>query len=158
MEQETLKTDPTSEDFETGSNHETTSSTTSEESSNHNRANLSNSASNLNLKFLSPTFFRRNSRENENDSFYGFSDSQIKGALLNFGMNVLGLLILATLWANYILLTPYFASFFWAVMISIPLHSFKKYIVNEIQLILQSDSSFLLLANLLKLPFEVRPF
>lgn len=93
----------------------------------------------------------------DNSSFYGIEDTHIKVALLNFTINLIGGIVLIAIYYNYILLTPYFSPFFWAVMISIPLHSIKNYLIEHVQqAVIQDGFSRKLILKLIKLPFKVK--
>lgn len=68
-------------------------------------------------------------------------DRTVKSAVIHATVNVLILAGLVVMYYNYILLGPYFSVIFWAVLVSIPLHSLKRTLVELITLTFLSDPS-----------------
>lgn len=65
----------------------------------------------------------------------------VKSAVIHATVNVLILAGLVVMYYNYILLGPYFSVIFWAALVSIPLHSLKRTLVQLINLTFISDTS-----------------
>lgn len=68
-------------------------------------------------------------------------DRVVKSAVIHATVNLLILAGLVVMYYNYILLGPYFSVIFWAALVSIPLHSLKRTLVQLINLTFISDSS-----------------
>lgn len=56
----------------------------------------------------------------------GISSDLLKQALVHFTVYLLGALLIGTMYFNYILLKPLLVPLFWAVVVSVPLHSLKQ--------------------------------
>jgi hypothetical protein len=49
--------------------------------------------------------------------------------VLQFTVNALGILLIAAIYLNYVLLKSYFTPLFWGSILSVPLHSIKRRLI-----------------------------
>ena len=79
---------------------------------------------------------RRSSLADAISSGHGFfspHSNEIKSAVINTSVHILGIAILSILYFNYLLLQPYLYIFLWSLAISIPLHSLKNFLVSVLK-------------------------
>lgn len=60
-------------------------------------------------------------------------NSDVTAAVTTLTVNILGALIVYTVYLNFLLLKPYTTPLFWGCVLSIPLHSIKQYILLRMQ-------------------------